>query len=439
MSFIKYATGQGQLVILKDGIFLVDGGAPTQKREGDRLEKIVGDVVLSWPLRPVDFNSLWAAHARENRQLLESQINLAAGEVIQKPLALVRESKLSSALDIDAKYVSLLKKILFDSGMYFTKIPDEGESPAIAKAHRRERYLNYLEGRLGAEPVEFNPEKLRNLVRNFIDIMRDRPLGQFGAVIGRKINQAVGVREGFFVSGGMGYELKSAPAGADEILHIGGKAYIISDLNFNLPDIDGAFKEYFSEFAEAEGIKRAADRAGEIDIGVDKREFGILISALKKGINRTTLDFDDWGITLNTDGMTVYLKVPEYALKDWLGSEQNCYLMPACKVAVKVYRDLQKTGEEVTPPFALGSTTNPFVSGQNICLGTARSNLNANLPLHLRIVKYISEGHKIITTGYSRTDNFTPSFKLSQLGKKFIRSEEDLREAGIPITNGVKL
>lgn len=432
MSFIQYAAGQGQLAILENGIFLVDGGAPAQNLKGDRLEIRVGNSSLSWPLLPVDFNSLWTAYAREHRQALETKINQAAGDLIQKPLDLVRASKLSAALNIDADYVSLLKKILFDSGLHLTKLA------TTVKARRREEYLNYLEGALGAEPVEFDPTKLRELVKNFVDIMRDRRIGQFDAVLRRKIKNAIGDRQGFFISCGKLHELKTAPAGSEEVICINGVSYINGNQFSDLTSIDSAFEEYTAEFTEVQGIRRAAGRAGEIDIGIDKREFGILIAALKKGIDNTTLDFNDWGITLNKKTITVYIKIPEYALRDWRDVSKRCYLMPACKVAVSVSLDPRTSRQDLTAPFALGGTSNPFVSGSNICLGTASYNLNADLPLHLSIVKYLSEGHKIITTGYGR-GSFTPYAPLSHFPSSLIRSEEDLRKAGIPITNEVNL
>ncbi|MBI2041191.1 MAG: hypothetical protein HYT16_03760 [DPANN group archaeon] len=438
MSFIQYAAEQGQLAILESGIFLVDGGAPAlQAGEGDRLEKRVDGFVLSWPLRSVDFNSLWTAHARANQQALEKKINLAASEVIHKPLDLVKESRLSLALKIDASYVSLLKEILFNSGVHLTKIPDKGESLDVARTRRREEYLNYLENRLGTEAVEFDPAKLRSLVQNFIDIMRDRPLSQFDAVMRKKIKHAIGSGPGFLISGGGAHALKAAPAPADVSLYINGITYVLGEVLVR-PDIDSVFIDYAAEFAEAQGIKRAAGRASEIDIGVDRRELGILMAALKKGIGNVTLDMGDWGVVLNEGTITVHINIPEYALRDWKSSARRCYLMPACKVAVRAYLNTKKAEWELTAPFALGGAPNPFVNGQSICLGTASSNLTVDLPLYLRIVKYLSEGHKIITTGYGRGDSH-PYHRLSSVSSKLIRTEEELQKAGIPITNEVNL
>jgi len=137
----------------------------------------------------------------------------------------------------------------------------------------------------------------------------------------------------------------------------------------------------------------------------------------------------------------MYLKVPRYALRDWLNTEEEYYAaFPPARVAITI------TPEGPSYPYILGTHKNPFhnyVGGgdnsdeiRSICMGTEWTKTEKNrlqgLPVPERCAKYLTDAAKILTKGYTTTGygGMTRTLKVfPRVSKEFLEKE------GIPITN----
>ncbi len=453
MLFTEYAAGQGQLAILENGVFLVDGTKPAlTPLAGDRLEVHNKGLVLSWPLRLVDINSVWKAHMRANRGI-EDKVNNAAKEVIAQPLKLVQEIKIGATLNIDGNYIKAVKMLLFEFGNYFIERSTAELLQAVKGAGevKDESLLSLLESKLGAEEVAISPAKLRGLLENFIEVMKEKPLEPFSSAFGKKTTAWLGGSRGVFVDRTYGFKLEPKQGDqpdAEKVIYVGGVAYVPAEKPslWQISGIDSAFSEYESQFVRAQGIARAGERLGQVDAGMSRRELGILAAALKKGIDNVTLDFGKFGIILKPSDITVYLNVPKHALRDWARPfPARYYLFPESKVAIKIHKnasgDFVRAGR--SNPFILGDGFSPFIySGHGrdseICMGSFRedsTHLLRGLSFPAELAKHLNEAYKIVTAGYRKGAQHFGHVGRDGLQQYTQKSLDELSVMGVPVTN----
>ncbi len=453
MSFTEYAT-KGQLAILENGIFLVDGCRPTPNLTGDRLEIKTGDIALGWPMRPVHLNSLWLAYARANDRL-EDAINNAAKEVIAQPLKLVQESQINFALNLDSNYIKAVRTILFEFGLYFVERKASEIMGALKNREdtKTDALLSHLESKLGTIDIVSSPEKLRSLVENFIAVLKDRPLEQFDTTVRKELKSQLARKdaEGVFWDGRKSVRLQrcngAADANAEKTIYINGVAYTATTkIGQGVLEMDYVFSTYETQFVRKQSIGRAEKRLDQIGANMSQRELGILVMALKAGNNDVTLDLGKWGLVLKPDKITVYLNVPPYALRDWARPLPASYhAFPKERVAITIIKD--KSGEflqdHCTAPYLLGEGWSPFISDghgkdRNICMGTFNDHHATTLhglSFPQWLAKYLSEAYKIVTSGYNkRSDHwgYVGNAGLEMFPKK---TKEELETLGIPVTN----
>lgn len=155
-------------------------------------------------------------------------------------------------------------------------------------------------------------------------------------------------------------------------------------------------------------------------------------NALKKLIQENEFTVGDIGFKKHDNMYYVFIKVPEYALKNPY-NDNNYYRFPACRVAVPV--KINREGNvEYSGPQVIEGYSHPFTGmssdkWKGICLGNYHNPGKNNTE---KIVNFLSAGKNVLMRGYVR--GVHPITSLTDFNRKSV-SEDVLKKEGVPVTN----
>lgn len=437
MSLFAHTLARGPLALIEGQPYVPDGRPSTQVN-GDCL--IMGDEpdALRFPLTRVDVPSLWTVYGRNKADNLEAAIE----ERAKSRLSGSGDKALASLLGAPPEYVSLTRFVLFDVFPHLLGSSADEQTAVLAGTAPpgKAAILPTLTSLFGKDPVDLTRTvdlpagPAQTFEQTYLHTLRGRTRTSDMLALGFRAPT---------------YRLEAAATGAparlaaEAAVVVAGRTYIPTrQVDFNPATLDEAFARHFDHLVDIGFAARLRELVGK-----DSDTYGVLAAALKQRSTNRSFEAASAGLVFQTKSITVYVKVPPYALRDWLaqrgidderprpGSHPLYYVFPESKVAVNVETNLRRSSA-----YLMGPSQSPFISsghGHNlaICTGNLASapyaEALAKLPEGLRVAKYLQDAAGIITSGY--TSNCHPYIHLGQAFSP--ATIEEITRRGIPITN----
>lgn len=440
------------LAVYDNKIYIADESCfKSKNKDKVYLNKNGVDVELS--LLPVDIGSLWKVYVSDKEKELEKLVE----KEIKKQKAIPAEEKLGSMCGNNVEYIKLLKSVLFELCPYLNERSDDEIANLFSKTKKSQKdfWLEFLESELKCgsslqKNLELYSKNKKRSSKSKSSVKKIPDIISFEEFFFSKMKQKIdsyGAKGLVFMENKL-YSIAQSTYKTIDKIQLGSKKYGIyrtdggAGANFEsntfVKSIENIFEEYFLITAEHEAVKRRSELEKEFVQGDKDRERMILYNVLKHFEKNKTLDFGEFGLKSDDaqNRITVYLNVPEYALKTLSSDSYNkrCYLFPETKVAIDIRNE-----KGYSDPFLLGSAYSPFIAyghgiDHKICMGYYSNHAITKMEYPLNIIKYLQDAKKIILQGYR--GGAYPHRHINEIGGKVKEiSKEELKKRNIPITN----
>lgn len=142
----------------------------------------------------------------------------------------------------------------------------------------------------------------------------------------------------------------------------------------------------------------------------------------------------DFGFKESSEGLLVYVEVPDYVLKSPLNGA--LYQFSGHKIGIDL--DVNTEGEVYLKrsPHSVGNVAGPFYGCGGLCMGNySWESRTRGMPKGKAFAKYLTDARNVVLRGY-RSSNVSPNSRLDdEHYSSRRRSEEEVKRKNLPITN----
>ncbi len=455
MTFTYKVANSESVLVVEKGLFILDESQPDSKAP-NKIE--YNNPLVSYSLIECDLDSLWEGYKNRNPNQLKDLIYKETEAKFLKFFVRQEDATMASVLNMEANYLSILRTALFDVPIHFRETKKSAIDDILAEKQSSQKHEIYehLENLFHIKKEE-SADKDNKIAIPIIEQPRFGALESFSEYWKTEVEKTLrqyAIPCMIFIPQ---YGLMKVTKSRYDLnikVDLNNETYYPHSFIGIWSQLDNLIINYQTKLVDYQSSKIVCEKMKDLKKNElsndDKRELKIISSALRKEKD-FDINFGDYGVLPEKDRLQVYLKVPKYALRDWISEREHAnsryYVFDESKVAVSVTPDGKWSW-----PYFLGTAQSPFISngyGENsfICMG-AYDYLglqNSALPLPDQIAKILSDTKKIVTSGYkSRTNpyrrlsmGFTKTHSDGYIENSYFTatSLEELEKQKISVTN----